>query len=212
MRSKVISRLLEVGVIPIVRVDSADAALRIAEALVEGGSGTVEIAATVPGAFKVIEALTRRFPELFVGAGTVLDASSVRAAVDAGARYIISVGILEDVVRAAHRYGAAAIPGVFTPTEAVRALECGADALKLFPASVLGPGYLKALRAPLPQAVWCPTGGVSLENLRDWIAAGASMVGVGSPLLQDVARTQDWAGLTRRMKSWTQMWERCKGE
>lgn len=212
MKTAIMNRLLEVGVIPIVRVDSANMALRIAEALLEGGAGTVEITATVPGAPRVIESLGQRFPELLVGAGTVLDEATARAAIDAGARYVISVGTLPAMIRTAHRYGVPALPGILTPTEAVAALEAGADALKLFPASAVGPAYLKALRAPLPQAVWCPTGGVNLENLGEWVAAGASLVGVGSPLLQDVARTRDFAALAHRTRTWMDEWRRLRSE
>lgn len=212
MRPRIMARLLDVGVIPIVRVDTQDGALRIAEALLEGGMPTVEVTATVPGAPYVIETLRHRFPELLIGAGTILDGASARRAIDAGARYVISVGLVEDMIKTAHRYGAAAIPGVLTPTEAVRAMECGADALKLFPASAVGPSYLKALRAPLPQAVWCPTGGVALDNLVSWAAAGAAMVGVGGPLLQDAAQTGDHKGLTERARTYVKQWRRLTNE
>src|SRR5690606_31799538 len=139
----------------------------------------------VPGAPKVIAALRDKFPDLLVGAGTVLDEAAARAAVDAGAQYVVSPGFSPAVIRAAHRFGIPAMPGVLTPTEAVAALEAGADVLKLFPASTVGPSYLKALRAPLPQAIWCPSGGVDLDNMESWVKAGAHMVGVGSPLLGD---------------------------
>lgn len=210
MRPQITASLLDIGVIPIVRVHSSDMALRIAEALLEGGARTVEITATVPGAPRVIEALSQRFPELLVGAGTILDEASGRAVIDAGARYLITVGTIGEVITVAHRYGLPAIPGVLTPTEAVLALNLGADVLKLFPASTVGPSYLKALRGPLPQAIWCPTGGVDLENLGEWMAAGASLVGVGSPLLQDVAKTNDMAALSRRTRTFVDEWARLR--
>ncbi|HLT57574.1 MAG: bifunctional 4-hydroxy-2-oxoglutarate aldolase/2-dehydro-3-deoxy-phosphogluconate aldolase [Limnochordales bacterium] len=206
MKASILNRLLETGVMPVVRVDSADLALRVAEALLEGGAGTVEITATVPGSPRVIEALSQRFPELLVGAGTIWDAASARAAIDAGARYIVSAGLVPEVIATAHRYGVPAMPGVMTPTEAAQALAAGADVLKLFPASLLGPSYLKALRGPLPHALWCPTGGVQLDNLAEWVAAGVSMVGIGSPLLQDVAKTRDFAALAQRMRQWNEAW------
>lgn len=212
MKTAIMNQLLAVGVIPIVRVNDADLALRIADALLEGGAGTIEITATVPGAPRVIESLTKRFPDLLVGAGTILEETDARKAIDAGARYLVTVAMLPAVIKTAHRYGLPALPGVFTPTEAVAALEAGADALKLFPASAVGPAYLKALRAPLPQAVWCPVGGVELENLGQWVTAGASLVGVGSPLLQDVARTRDFAALARRMRAWVDEWRRVQAE
>jgi len=207
VKATIVNRLLAIGVMPIVRVDSADTALRIAEALLEGGAGTVEITATVPRSPQVIEALSRRYPELLVGAGTIWDAAAARAAIDAGARYIVSAGLMPDVIAVAHRYGVPVIPGVFTPTEAAQALAAGADVLKLFPASVVGPGYLKALRGPLPQALWCPTGGVQLDNLADWVAAGASMAGIGSPLLRDVVKTGDYAALAGRVRQWMAAWQ-----
>lgn len=206
MKASILNRLLETGVMPVVRVDSADLALRVAEALLEGGAGTVEITATVPGSPRVIEALSQRFPELLVGAGTIWDAASARAAIDVGARYIVSAGLVPEVIATAHRYGVPAMPGVMTPTEAAQALAAGADVLKLFPASLLGPSYLKALRGPLPHALWCPTGGVQLDNLAEWVAAGVSMVGIGSPLLQDVAKTRDFAALAQRMRQWNEAW------
>lgn len=212
MKASIMARLLGAGVIPIVRVDSEDTALRVAEALLEGGAGTVEITATVPGANRVIEALNRRFPELLIGAGTILDEATARAAIEAGALYIISVGLIRDVISTAHRYGIPALPGVLTPTEVVSALEAGADALKLFPAAAVGPAYLRALRAPLPQAVWCPTGGVDLASLGEWVAAGASLVGVGSPLLQDVVRTNDFEALVTRTRAWVDAWQRLRSE
>jgi len=114
------------------------------------------------------------------------------------------------VISTGHLYGLPVVPGVFTATEAIRALQLGADILKLFPASLGGPKYLKALRAPMPQATWCPTGGVALENLHEWARAGAAMIGVGSPLLQDVAETGDYQGLTRRAKQFLEGWHAAR--
>lgn len=208
MKLKVLQRLLEVGVIPVVRVDSRETAFRVAEALLEGGAGTIEITATVPGSPKVIEALCQRFPDWLVGAGTIWDEASARAAIDAGARYIVSAGLSLDVIATANRYGVPVIPGILTPTEAAQALAAGADVLKLFPAGVVGPEYLKALRGPLPHALWCPSGGVQLSTLKDWVAAGANMVGAASPLIQDVAKTHDYAALTQRMRQWVEEWRR----
>ncbi|BAS27857.1 bifunctional 4-hydroxy-2-oxoglutarate aldolase/2-dehydro-3-deoxy-phosphogluconate aldolase [Limnochorda pilosa] len=206
VRAEQVQRLVEAGVIPIVRVGSEETALRVSEALLAGGVRTVEVTFTVPGASRVIAALRERYPELLVGAGTVLDAASAREAVAAGAHYLLSVGLVREVVETAHRYGLPAIPGVLTPTEALRGLELGADVLKLFPASLVGPSYLKALTAPLPQASWCPTGGVDLENLAEWARAGADLVGVGGPLLQDVAQTGDFQALTARAHRFVSGW------
>lgn len=209
-RATVVQKMIDVGVVPIVRVNSEETALRVSEALLEGGVRTIEVTFTVPGATRVISALRDRYPELLVGAGTVCDAATARQAVDAGAQYLLSLGLVPEMVETAHRYGLPAVPGVLTPTEALRGLELGADILKLFPASLGGPGYLKALRAPLPQATWCPTGGVALENLRDWAQAGAAMVGVGGPLLKDVVQTGDYRGLTERAKQFIEGWQAAR--
>lgn len=209
-RATVVQKMIDVGVVPIVRVNSEETALRVSEALLEGGVRTIEVTFTVPGATRVISALRDRHPELLVGAGTVCDAATARQAVDAGAQYLLSLGLVPEMVETAHRYGLPAVPGVLTPTEALRGLELGADILKLFPASLGGPGYLKALRAPLPQATWCPTGGVALENLRDWAQAGAAMVGVGGPLLKDVVQTGDYRGLTERAKQFIEGWQAAR--
>ena len=211
VKLQTLQRLLEIGVIPVVRADSQETALRIADALLEGGAGTIEITATVPGSPRVIEALCQRFPELLVGAGTIWDEASARAAIDAGARYIVSAGLSLDVIATANRYGVPVIPGILTPTEAAQALAAGADVLKLFPAGAVGPAYLKALRGPLPQALWCPSGGVQVDDLREWVEAGASMVGAASPLMQDVVKTHDYAALTQRMRRWVEEWRRVHG-
>ncbi|MBE3597493.1 MAG: bifunctional 4-hydroxy-2-oxoglutarate aldolase/2-dehydro-3-deoxy-phosphogluconate aldolase [Limnochordaceae bacterium] len=199
--NQILGAIIDIGMIPIIRVGHPETALRVGQALLEGGLRTLEVTFTVPGADRVIESLRREHPDLLVGAGTVLDEATARAAVAAGAHYLVSAGTFEPVIRTAHRYGLPVFPGVMTPTEAVQALELGADVLKLFPASVLGPEYLKALRAPLPQALWCPTGGVSLDNLQAWFEAGATVVGVGGPLLRDVERSGDYAGLRERART-----------
>lgn len=200
----VLNGIIAAGIIPIVRVSRSDVARRVADALLAGGVRTVEVTFTVPGADRVIEELRTHHPDLLVGAGTVLDEATARAAVAAGAHYLVSAGTFAPVIQTAHRYGLPVLPGVFTPTEAVHALELGADILKLFPASAVGPDYLRALRAPLPQARWCPTGGVALDNLEAWFKAGATVVGVGSPLLQDVERSGDYAALTARARAFAE--------
>lgn len=196
----VLERLSTIGIVPVVRVRQRETALRLVEALLAGGLEAIEITFTVQGAPEVIAAVSQRFPEVLVGAGTVLDEAAARAAVEAGARFVVSPGTVEPVVRAARRTGVAVMPGVLTPTEALRALELGADALKLFPASAVGPGYLKAVRAVLPGVIWCPTGGIDLESLGDWLRAGAAFVGVGSPLLGDVEVSGDYRAVTERAR------------
>ncbi|MBO8140766.1 MAG: bifunctional 4-hydroxy-2-oxoglutarate aldolase/2-dehydro-3-deoxy-phosphogluconate aldolase [Firmicutes bacterium] len=210
MKARVLDALFRIGIIPIVRVASEEMAVRISGVLLEAGMGTVEIPFTNPAAPRIIEALRKRYPDAIIGAGTILDEASARAAVNAGAQYMISAGLVGSMIKTAHRYGLPAIPGVMTPTEAVLALEQGADVLKLFPASALGPSYLKALRAPLPQARWCPTGGVDSTNLHEWVNAGADLVGVGSPLLKDVSSTGDFSALAKRARRFVETWRQAK--
>lgn len=202
--SALLDRLVQAGVIPVVRVFSPEVALRVADALVEGGAATVEVTFTVPGAPRVMETLRERYPQTLIGAGTVLGGAEAAAAVEAGAQYLVSPGVQEEVVRAARQAGLPAVAGVMTPTEALRALQLGAEVLKVFPASVLGPGWLRAVREVLPGARWCPTGGVSPDNLAEWVRAGATLVGVGAALLQDVEETGDYAALARRTGQFVQ--------
>jgi 2-dehydro-3-deoxyphosphogluconate aldolase/(4S)-4-hydroxy-2-oxoglutarate aldolase len=150
--------------------------------LVDAGLDVIELPLTMPGALRAIETLAARRPGALVGAGTVLDEASARAAILAGARFLVSPGLDRGVVATAHRYGAAALPGVQTPTEMADALAMGADLLKVFPAGQLGPGFVKAVAAPLPQAPLVPTGGVSAGNAGEWLDAGAVALGVGGAL------------------------------
>jgi 2-dehydro-3-deoxyphosphogluconate aldolase/(4S)-4-hydroxy-2-oxoglutarate aldolase len=180
-RWEVLAELAEQKVFGIVRTETADAALGTAEAMIDAGLRSLEIALTTPGALGVIERLSAR-PGITVGAGTVLDAASARMSVLAGARFLVAPSLPAGVIDTAHRYGAAAIPGASTPTEIVTALERGADAVKLFPASALGPGWLANVRPALPQAPIVPTGGVRVEDVPAWIQAGAVACGMGAGL------------------------------
>lgn len=166
----------------IVRSDSAQQAEDATLAVLDAGLEAAEVTLTTPGAIGVLTRISRDRPDALVGAGTVLDAAGAFAAVDAGARFLVAPNFDADVIRAGHRLGVPVIPGVSTPTEMMRALEEGADALKLFPASGLTPGWLRDVRAALPQAPIIPTGGVTLGNAADWIAAGAVACGIGSAL------------------------------
>lgn len=176
--------LAEAGVISVIRVRSADAVRPIVRALLAGGITALEITMTVPGAIETIEELATELPDgAWIGAGTVLDGETARRAVRAGARFIVSPIFNRDVLDAAHELGAAAIPGCFTPTEIAAAARAGADLVKLFPAGVLGYGFIKDVLAPMPHVKLVPTGGVTLSNAPDWIRAGAVAVGIGSALI-----------------------------
>ncbi|MEF8726114.1 MAG: bifunctional 4-hydroxy-2-oxoglutarate aldolase/2-dehydro-3-deoxy-phosphogluconate aldolase, partial [Candidatus Bipolaricaulota bacterium] len=156
-------------------------------ALKEGGVHCIEVAMTTPGALEVIDDVTDQIDDVLVGAGTVLDAETARSAILAGAEYLVSPTTDEDMIKMAKRYDKIVAPGAFTPTEAMTAWEAGADIVKIFPASKLGPGYLSDLKAPLPQLSLMPTGGVSQENAADFFEAGADVVCAGSALIDEEA-------------------------
>ena len=161
---------------------------RVVDAIAEGGVRAIEVTMTVPGAVELIGTLARSLPpEILLGAGTVTDAATARAVIEAGARYVVSPVFRREVIAACHERGVAAAPGCFTPTEILDAHDAGADVVKVFPATALGPQYIKDVRAPLPQLRLMPTGGVSLDNAGDWIRAGAVAVGVGSALVDTKA-------------------------
>jgi 2-dehydro-3-deoxyphosphogluconate aldolase/(4S)-4-hydroxy-2-oxoglutarate aldolase len=172
------------GVVAVIRIADPSKLGDVVSALVDGGVRALEVTMTVPGAVDLIRRTAPSLPQGFLlGAGTVTDAETVARVVDAGARYIVSPVYRRTVVEAAHDRGVAALPGCFSPTEILEAWEAGADIVKVFPATALGPGYLKDLRGPMPQVRLMPTGGVTLDNAGDWIAAGAVAVGVGTSLL-----------------------------
>jgi len=201
MKLAVLSRVLESGLVAIVRTESSEQAARIAEACAEGGVAALEVTFTVPGATGVIESLAKRHkPEqMSIGAGTVLDPETARIAVLAGAQFLVSPALNPDTARLANRYQIPYMPGVATPREVIEALECGCEILKVFPGETLGPAFIKAVMAPLPQASLMPTGGVSIENVGTWIAAGAVAVGVGGNLTAG-AKTGDYASITALAK------------
>ncbi|MET4590777.1 2-dehydro-3-deoxyphosphogluconate aldolase/(4S)-4-hydroxy-2-oxoglutarate aldolase [Arthrobacter sp. 754] len=179
---EVMETIVRSGALLIARLDSADEAYRVAEAAIEGGIRAVEVPLTVPGALGVIERLTDKYGEqgIVVGAGTVLDAEAAFAAISAGARLLVSPQLNRKMIAAGNRYQAVTASGAFTPTEVVDTLEAGADIVKLFPAELGGPSYVKTIMAPLPQAPIMPSGGVTPENVSAWFAAGVTAVGVGS--------------------------------
>ena len=183
-----LEKLLDGGIVAIIRSDSPDQLAEVAEALYEGGIAVIEVTFTVPRVLETICSVRRRLGgKVLLGAGTVLDPESARAALLAGAEFVVAPSLDLDVIRLCHRYDKLAMPGAFTPTEVVRAWEAGADIVKIFPASVGGPAYLKALRGPLPQIRMMPTGGVNLQTLPDFLKAGACAVGLGGSLVEKQA-------------------------
>jgi len=198
MKANVVARLREIGIIPIIR-SATDVALPVAEALVQAGLPVVEVTLTVPNAIGAIATIARRFGDkILVGAGTVTDAAAVQQAVDAGAEFIVTPGLVPEVIEAAQRASVVVLPGALTPTEIFAAARAGADMVKVFPIqSVGGAAYLRALRGPFPAIPLVPTGGVSLDNLAALFAAGAAAVGVGSELIPKDALTRgDYTTIT----------------
>ncbi|RLE07194.1 2-dehydro-3-deoxyphosphogluconate aldolase [Candidatus Aerophobetes bacterium] len=188
-KSSNLKMLLDIGLVPVVRASSADDAMRIVDAIREGGVNTIEITMTVPNAIGVMEEVAKKFgDEVLLGAGTVLDAETARASILAGAEFVVGPCLDEELIRICKRYAKIVIPGAMTPTEILRAWERGADIVKVFPAGNLGgPKYIRAIKAPLPQILLNPTGGVNLENAGEFIKAGASVISVGSALVDKKA-------------------------
>ncbi|MEO0558515.1 MAG: bifunctional 4-hydroxy-2-oxoglutarate aldolase/2-dehydro-3-deoxy-phosphogluconate aldolase [Bacteroidota bacterium] len=205
-RADVVLRIERERAVAVVRTNEPQKLIQITEALGVGGIVCIEVTMTVPNAIEGIRAVSEAMGEdVLVGAGSVTDAATTRAAIDAGARYVVSPVFKPEVIEAAHQLEAAAMPGCFTPTEILAAHEAGADVVKVFPAGVLGMGFIKGVLAPLPYLKLMPTGGVSLDNATDWLRAGAVAVGAGSALVDTAAiAAGDWATLTanaRRLRA-----------
>lgn len=180
---EVIQRIEEVGVVAVVRANSTEEAMTISKACMAGGVDAIEVTFTVPGAAVVIEDLTAEFgDDLLVGAGTVLDPETARVAILAGARYIVGPNFNPEVAKLCNRYQIPYMPGCMTINEMIEAMEAGADIIKVFPGSAYGPGIISAIKGPLPQAVLMPTGGVSIDNVSEWVQNGCVAVGVGGNL------------------------------
>ena len=193
----VLSRITESGLVAIVRTSESGQACRIVEACAQGGATAVEITFTVPGATAVIEELAKRYPakQFALGAGTVLDPETARIAILAGAQFVVSPSLNPATARLCNRYQIPYLPGAGTIREIVEAMESGADIIKVFPGETLGPAFVKAAKAPLPQASLMPTGGVSIDNAAEWIAAGSVALGVGGNLTAG-AKTGDFQSIT----------------
>jgi 2-dehydro-3-deoxyphosphogluconate aldolase/(4S)-4-hydroxy-2-oxoglutarate aldolase len=184
-KEDVLKKVYVVGVVPVVRASSAEEARQVVEAIRGGGVNVVEITMTVPRAVRVIEQLSDECgDEVLVGAGTVLDAETARSCIHAGAQFVVSPALDVETVECCRMHGVAVMPGALTPTEVVRAWAAGADIVKVFPCGALGgAGYIKSLKAPLPQIELMPTGGVSLSTAAGFIEAGAFALGVGADLV-----------------------------
>jgi 2-dehydro-3-deoxyphosphogluconate aldolase/(4S)-4-hydroxy-2-oxoglutarate aldolase len=192
VRASIAAGLEAAGVVAVIRIADPSKLGGVVAALVDGGVRALEVTMTVPGAIELIRQTAATLPPGFLlGAGTVTDAETVARVVDAGATFIVSPIYRRSVLDAAHAHQVASLPGCLTPTEILEAWEAGADIVKVFPATALGPGYLKDLRGPMPQVKLMPTGGVTVDNAGDWIKAGAVAVGVGTSLLDASAIAND---------------------
>jgi 2-dehydro-3-deoxyphosphogluconate aldolase/(4S)-4-hydroxy-2-oxoglutarate aldolase len=201
-RLATLDRLVKTGVVAVIRADSGDQLVNVCRALGAGGVSACEITMTTPGALEAIAQASRELGDAaLVGAGSVLDAATARAAILAGARFIFSPVLSLEVIEMAHRYDCVAVPGALTPTEILTAWSAGADVVKVFPANHFGPQYFKDIHGPMPQVKLTPTGGVDLATAADWIKAGAVALGVGSALVKkDLITGAKWDDLSALAK------------
>lgn len=213
-KNDVINQIRSIGIIPVVRANSADEAMRGIDAIREGGVSVLEITMTVPGAVNVIAQVAARYgDDALVGAGTVLDAETARACILNGAQFVVSPALNLETIACCRRYGVAVLPGALTPTEVLEAWTAGADFVKVFPAGSLGgASYIKSLKAPLPQIEMVPTGGVSMKTAADFIKAGASALGVGADLVDLKAiRDGQLSVITERAKQYVEIVREARG-
>ena len=183
-REQIVAAITATGVVAVIRLKEPERLRAVVDALVEGGVRALEVTMTVPGAIELISRLAPTLPAGFLlGAGTVVDRDTARRAIGAGAQFIVGPVFRPEVITACHELDVPVMPGCFSPTEILTAWEAGADVVKVFPATALGPGYFKDIRGPLPQVKLMPTGGVTVENAGEWITAGAVAVGAGTSLL-----------------------------
>ena len=187
-RTGIAQQIERVGVVAVIRLRDPEKLRAVVDALAEGGVRVLEVTMTVPGAIDLIRQLASSLPQGFLlGAGTVTDAETARAVIDAGATFVVGPVFRRDVITMCHERDVPALPGCFSPTEILDAHEAGADIVKVFPATMLGPQFIRDVRAPMPQLKLMPTGGVTVDNAGDWIRAGAVAVGVGSALVDAAA-------------------------
>ncbi|WP_206811164.1 bifunctional 2-keto-4-hydroxyglutarate aldolase/2-keto-3-deoxy-6-phosphogluconate aldolase [Paradesulfitobacterium ferrireducens] len=196
-KEQILTKIKDGGLVAVVRAESTEQAFKITEACIAGGVAAIEITFTVPSAADLIKELVQNYPsgEIIIGAGTVLDPETARAAILAGAQYIVSPCLNTETVKLCNRYQVPVMPGAMTVKETVECMEAGADVVKIFPGELFGPAIIKAIKGPLPQASLMPTGGVSLDNVSQWIKAGAVAVGVGGNLTAG-AKKGDYESIT----------------
>src|SRR5262245_24204187 len=214
-KTQIIKQIEETGLVPVVRAASSDEAMRVIDAINEGGVSVLELTMTVPGAVGVIEEVVEKYGSAAtVGAGTVLDPETARACILAGAQFVVSPSLNLDTIAMCRRYSVPVMPGALTPTEVVTAWSSGADFVKVFPCgSVGGASYIKNLKGPLPHIKFIPTGGVSLKTAADFIKAGSSALGVGTDLVDVKAiRAGDAGVVTERAKQFVEIIKQARAE
>jgi len=188
LKDSLIERLIRARVVPVLRYDDPETALYAADVAIRAGFDAIELTCTTPDVLDVLRRLrTQHGTSVLLGVGTVWDAAQARTALEAGADFLVSPGLATDIAPATHEAGKPCLLGAFTPSEVMTALRSGADVVKIFPADTGGPAHLAALRAVFPHVVFCPTGGVSATNMRDYVRAGANFVGIGSALYDKTA-------------------------
>jgi 2-dehydro-3-deoxyphosphogluconate aldolase/(4S)-4-hydroxy-2-oxoglutarate aldolase len=208
-----LERILDCGIVAIVRFPEPGPLVEVVSALAAGAVSVVEVTLTVPNALDVIREARRQLGDrVLLGAGTVLDPETARAAILAGAEFIVAPNLNVEVVRLCRRYDKLVMPGAFTPTEILAAWEAGADVVKVFPADVLGPAFFRALRGPLPQVKLMPTGGVDVANAADYLKAGAVCLGVGGQLVEPKAvAARDFTRITALARQFVEVVKRHRG-
>lgn len=214
-KEKIVQTILDCGIIAVIRAESSEQLMDISLALCAGGIKALEVTMTTPNAIEVIHEVTKQVKTkgVVVGVGTVLDTETCRAAVLAGAEFVVGPCLNLDIIKMCRRYSIACIPGAYTPTEILTAWEAGADIVKVFPADNLGPQYFKALLGPLPQVRLTPTGGVDLNTVSEFIKAGACCVGVGGNLMPKKALAEkNWQAVTDTAKEFITKIKQARGE
>ena len=213
-RVQMLNQMERTGVVAVIRADSPAQLVDVCKALRNGGVVCSEITMTTPKALDAIEqAHDALGDDCLIGVGSVLDPETARAAILAGAQFVVAPTLNVDVIAMAHRYDRVVVPGALTPTEIVTAWSAGADLVKVFPANHFGPKYLKDIHGPMPQIKLTPTGGVNLETAADWIQAGAAALGVGSALVsKDLLKAGDWAGLTERARRYIEIVQQARAD
>ncbi len=216
---KLVQQIHQEGVVAVLRGETPEEAVRMAEQAIAGGIKVIEITMTIPFALEAIETLSKRYSSYtphdderfaIIGVGTVLDPETARAAILSGAEFVVGPSLNPETVTLCNRYRVPVMPGVMTIQEIQKALELGVDIVKLFPGNLYSPSMISAIKGPLPQANVMPTGGVSLENLADWIKAGAVAVGIGSDLTKEAVKTGDYTLIAKKAQQYIRAYKQAK--